>query len=250
MKPVTRLSLLLVTLVVTPHWASAQETAPASEEAEPIWANHLGFSYLATTGNSETTTFGLDFMATRRPMPWGLEVSALFDRADKDGQKTAERYSAGLRGTRTLRERWDAFAGLSAEKDEFAGIDLRAIVEAGVVYKALTGPRHTLELDAALNWTDEDRLPPEIDDSWLGSLLGLDYHYAINDSAAFSQGVKYFANFDDTANWRAESLTALTAAVNKKLALRLSYEIRYRNQPLDANDDTDTTTKASIVWSM
>jgi putative salt-induced outer membrane protein len=240
-------------MVVTPQWASAQELPSVSDEveqAEPIWTSHLGLSYLATSGNSETTTFGLDFVATRRPMPWGLEISALLDRADKDGEKTAERHHAGLRGTRTLAERWDAFAGLSAEQDEFAGINLRSIVEAGVVYKALTGPRHTLELDAALNWTDEDRLPPEIDDSWLGSLFGLDYTYAISDSAAFSQGLKHFANFDDTGNWRAESLTALTAALNKKLALRLSYEIRYRNEPLDDNDDTDTTSKASLVLSL
>ena len=248
-------ALALAALLAIPTGLFARDTDPtptAGEEAEPpepLWSSQVGLSYLATSGNSDTTTFGLDAQAKRRPVPWGLELSALVDRAEEDGVATAERAYAGLRGTRTLAERWDAFAGLSAEQDEFSGIDLRSIVEAGVAYKALTGPRHLLELDGAVTWTDENRLPPEVDDSWVGGLFAADYRYAISDTAAFSQGLKYFANFDDTGNWRAASLSALTASLNGSLAVRLSYEIRYRNEPLDANDDTDTTTKASLVWS-
>jgi putative salt-induced outer membrane protein len=256
MRLFTALNLLVFTSLATPYLASAQEPAPASEEevesaeVEPIWSSQVGLSYLATTGNSETETFGLDLQATRRPTPWGLEITALFNRAEEDGEKTAERYYAGVRGTRALTKRWDAFAGLSAEQDEFAGIDLRGIIEAGAVYKALLGPRHILDLDLALNWTDEDRLPPEMDESWFGGLAGLDYKFAISDSATFSQALRYFANFDDTAAWRADSLTAVTAALNKRLALRLSYEVRYRNEPIGDNEDTDTTTKVSLVWSI
>jgi putative salt-induced outer membrane protein len=239
--------------VALPDKASAQEGVAAQEEeaaAEPLWTSHVGLSYLATTGNTETETLGLDFEITRRPTPWGLEITALFNRAEEDSVKTSERYYGSLRGTRALAKRWDAFAGLSAEQDEFAGIDLRAIVEAGAVYKALLGPRHVLELDFALNWTDEKRLPPEIDDSWFGGLAGLDYDFAISESASVSQALRYFANFDDTSDWRADSLTAVTANLNKRLALRFSYEMRYRNEPIGDNEDTDTTTKVSLVWSM
>lgn len=253
------LSLLsFLGLLSAPLPASGQEAAASAEdvageeeaEAEPAWSGQVGLSYLATSGNSDTETLGLDFETVRRPMPWGLEATAQFNRAEEDGAVTTERYQAGLRGTRSVSERWTAFVGLSAEQDEFAAIDLRAIVEAGASYKALLGPRNTLALDAALTWTDEDRLAPAPDESSLGGLFAASYKLKVSESSTFSQGVKYYANFDDSNDWRADSVTALTAAVNQRLAVRLSHEIRYRNRPIGANDDTDTTTKASLVWSL
>ena len=231
--------------------ATARDAPPTEETTadKPAWTTKLGLSYLATSGNSDTETLGFDVEAVKRPEPWGLESTAQFNRAEQDGAKTAERYQAGLRATRAWTERWDAFVGLSAEQDEFAGIDLRGVVEAGAVYHALLGPRHKLDLDVALTWTDEERLPPDVDDSWLGALLGADYDLALSESATLSQQVRYYPNLDDGSDWRADSITELTAALNRHFAVRLSHEIRYRNQPIGANDDTDTTSKASLVWS-
>jgi putative salt-induced outer membrane protein len=251
MRRLEALPLAVLAFCFLPLPATAQDT-PAAEEAapeEPTWTAKLGLSYLATSGNSDTETLGFDVEAVKRPDPWGLEITAQFNQAEQDGEKTAERYHAGLRATRAWTERWDAFVGLSAEQDEFAGIDLRGVVEAGAVYKALRGPRHTLDLDVALTWTDEERLPPAVDESWLGALLGADYDFAISENATFSQHLRYFPNLDDGSDWRADSVTALTAAVNQHLAVRLSHEIRYRNRPIGDNDDTDTTSKVSLVWS-
>lgn len=245
------LTLAVLSLWLPTSAALAQEAEAAAEEAaaEPAWAVELGLSYLANGGNSDTESFGFDLEAVRRPEPWGLEVVAQFNRAEQDGEKTAERSHAGVRGTRNLTERWDAFFGISAEQDEFSSIDLRAVVEAGAVYKALLGPRHKLDLDAALTWTDEERLPPGVDESWIGALLGVNYEFAIGENAVFSQHLRYFPNVDESSDWRADSLTALTATINQRLAVRVSYEIRYRNLPIGDNDDTDTTSKVALVWS-
>ena len=252
MKRTAILSLAILALCVAARPATAQDAAPAADAAappEPAWAVKLGLSYLATSGNSDTSSLGFDAGVVKRPEPWGVELTAQFNSAEQDGQKTAERYFAGVRATRAWTDRWDAFVGLSAEQDEFSGIDLRGLVEAGVVYHALLGPRHKLDLDVALTWTDEDRVPPNVDDSWIGGLLGARYELAVSDSAAFSQQLRYYPNLDDGGDWRADSVTALTAAINQQLAVRLSHEIRYRNQPIGAIDDTDTTSKVSLVWS-
>ena len=244
--------ILLFTLTAVPQTALAQEDTAASGEVteEPSWASELGLSYLATSGNSDSETLGIDFEMTRRPMPWGLEFTVQSNRVEQDGEKTTERYFAGVRGTRSVAERWETFVGLSGEQDEFAGLDLRAVFEVGAVYKALLGPRHKLDLDFALTWTDEDRLAPEVDDSWIGALLGADYELAISDHATFGQTLKYYPNFDNSSDWRLETVSSLTAALNNRLALRLSQEFRYRNEPIGVNDDTDSTTKVSLVLSM
>lgn len=232
--------------------ALAQEAADSAETAEapePIWTGSLGLAYLATTGNSETSTFGLDFTTERRPTPWGLTIAGRFNRSDNDGVLTAERYSLGGRARRALGERWEFFGGLSAERDEFAGYDLLMLVESGVTYKALMGPTHFLSFDTALTWTDENRIEPEPDVDYMGALLGLDYEWRISDNASLIQVLDFFPNFDESSDWRLNSVTSLQAAVNSWLAVKLGYEIRYRNQPIGDNEDTDTTSTASVVFT-
>lgn len=247
----------LVLFAAAPAWAQEELLPPDSEspagvaaEPPPAWSGSLGVSYLATSGNSDTETFGVDLEAERRPEPWGLDLVAAFHGAEEGGEKTSERYFANLRGKRALAERWELFAGASGERDQFADLDLRAIVEAGFVYKALVGPPHTLDLDLGITWTDEDRLAPEPDRESLGAVAGIDWEWKISDNAALSQRLVYHPNFDRSTDWRAVSLTALTAAINSRLSVKVGYEHHYRNEPIGDNDDVDTVTRMSLVWTL
>ena len=245
----TVLAGLIVMLAAAPVLAHDPEQ---EEEDKGPWESALGLSYVDTSGNSETTAFGLDFKATRKPEPWGLEFTALFNRASDDGVKTAERYFVGGRVSRKLSDRWEAFAGVSGEKDEFAGFDLRLLGELGVTYHALLGPKHLLSFDAGLTYTDEDRIDPEPDASWWGAVLGLAYEWKITDSTSFTERLLYYPNFDDSSDWRIWSDTGVTTSISSFLALRFGYEYRYRNEPLvlsdgSVADSTDTTTRFSVV---
>jgi putative salt-induced outer membrane protein len=222
--------------------------AQEEEEAkEPPWKGNLGLAYLATSGNTDTESLGFDFKLERRPEPWGFEVTALFNRAEDEGDKTAERYFVGGRAKRALDGRWELFGGLSGEKDEFSGFDLRAIAEAGAVYKALQGPTHVLSFDGGLTWTDEGRVEPEPDAEWFGAVVGLAYEWKVSDTASLTQRLVYYPNFDDSGDWRLNSDTGLQASISSALAVKVSYEVRYRNEPIASNDDTDTTSKVSLV---
>lgn len=247
MRNVTTTLMLVMLMAAAPVLAQEGGEGEASED-EPIWTGSLGLAFLGTSGNSETTTFGLDFDAERRPVPWGFTITGRFNRNEDDGVLTAERYLLGGRAIRSLSERWEVFGGLSAQKDVFAGYDLQLIAEVGATYKLLLGPRHFLNFDGGLTWTDEDRIEPNPDVSFMGAVLGLDYEWKISDNASLTQVLDFYPNFDDTDDWRLNSETALTAAVNSWLALKLGYEIRHRNQPIEA-EKTDTTSSASVVFS-
>ena len=54
--------------------AVAQDDAEAPPE--PNWKNELGLSYVGTSGNTDTSSFGLDFKSERKPTPWGLNLIA------------------------------------------------------------------------------------------------------------------------------------------------------------------------------
>jgi len=249
------IALLVVPLLVTP--ALAQEE---SEEAapEPLWTNALGLSYVGTSGNTDTSSLGLDFKSERRPAPWGVNFFAMFTRAEDNSVVTAEQYLVGGRGIRQLNDRWSLFAGLSWAKDTFSGFDSRIIGEAGAEYLIVKTEKHTLSVDAGLTWTTEDQIrtaevaPFEYTESvdWFGSIAGLTWDWAFSKNASLAQRLLYYPNFDEGSDWRLASDTAVTAALTDLMALQFSYLIRYRNQPIDDTyDDTDTTTKVSVVFN-
>jgi putative salt-induced outer membrane protein len=235
----------------------------ADEAPEPNWTSSVGLSYVATTGNSETSSFGLDFASERKPAPWGLNLAGTFTRSEDDGELTAEQYYFGIRGLRQLNDRWSLFAGVNWARDTFSGFDNRYIAEAGAEYIAISTDRHTLSFDFGLTGTTEDQIltrevtppvvPPlfeEYTDSvdWFGGVGGLTWNWKISDSAELNQRLLYYPNFDDSADWRLASDTAVSASLTDMLALQFSYLVRYRNEPIDNNEDTDTTTKASVVF--
>ena len=222
----------------------------AEEEPAPRWQGSAGLAFVATSGNTDTQNIGFDFALERKPEPWGLKLTAQVERAEEDGFERAERYVAGIRATRALDERWELFAGVSGEQDEFAGLDLRTLVEAGFIYHALLGPEHLLSFDLGATWTDEDRVPPNLDVDYLGGIAGVAYEWKISETASLSERLVYYPNFDDAENWRFDSTTALTASLSERFALQLSYQVRFRNVPVGDRDDTDTATKASLVMNL
>ena len=82
-----------------------------------------------------------------------------------------------------------------------------------------------------------------------GGLLGLAYEWKISETASLTQRLVFYPNFDDSDDWRLNSDTGLMADISSLLALKLSYELRNRNLPIGSNDDTDTTTTASVVFT-
>jgi putative salt-induced outer membrane protein len=239
---------LLAVVTAVPGFAQDDEAA-AEEEAKKLWENKLGLAFVKNTGNSETQTFGLNYEGTREPTPWGLQLRAYYNSAEDSGVETAEQYYLGARALRKLGERWDAFFGLSGARDEFAGYKLQLIAETGVTYHALMGPRHFLSFDGGLTYTDEDRIVPNPDVSYLGGILGLDYEYKFSDNASFTQAVDFYPNFDDSDDWRVFAETGLTASITDLLGLKLGYIYRYRNQPIGDAKSTDTTTTMSVVMN-
>jgi putative salt-induced outer membrane protein len=240
----------LLAALALPLTAAAQETlcpCPPPPPPPPLWTGSFAFSYLATTGNSETETLGFALAWSRQPTPWGLEINASANRAESDGVKTAERLFGSLRGKRQLADRFDLFAGLSHEHNELAGFDARSVLEAGAAYRALTGPAHELTFDAGLTWTQEDFVDGTDDDAF-GALAGLAYTWNISAGAKLTERFLIFPNFDQSDDWRLSSETALEAALATSWALRVSYLYQRDNLPPPGFEETDTSTAVSTVW--
>jgi len=245
----TRAAALLALLSVVAAPLAAQDTCPCPPPPPPppLWTGSLGFSYLATSGNSESQSIGLTATAARQPTPWGLEAQVLANRAESEGDKTAERTLAGLRAKRALGDRLQLFAGTSYERDVFAGFDSRFVLEGGAIWRGLSGPVHELDLDVGLVWTDEQPSSGAGFD-YLGALAGLTYTWKVNTVATFRERLVVYPSFDDSDDWRLRSDLGLEAALASSWALRVGYLYTRDNLPAPGFDKADSVTSVSLLW--
>lgn len=243
-----RLILIFGLIFVVGTVPALAQKAEESEEPEPAWVGSLGLSWVATSGNTDTSSIGADFALDRKPEPWGLSLVARGNRADDQGVKTAENYLVSAKAMRALGKRWEAFGGLAWARDPFAGFESQSVASAGATYKAVEAERHTLKFDMGFAYTWEDRVPPEEDVDFAGGVLGLSWEWKLGAGSKLIERLVFQPNFDDTDDWRLNSITAIEAAVNEWLALRFGFDIRHRNQPIGDADGTDTTSTASVVF--
>lgn len=201
---------------------------------------------MATTGNSETTSAGVDLDTRRKGALWELtgKLSAL--RASKDGETSAERTTARGRVRRRLGTRWGMEGGLSAERDVFAGLDLRSVVDVGASATFTLGEGLALDLGLGTTWTHEDLQQDPDRDRW-GGLISTDLRWSLSETASFTHSLDLYPSFTESRAYRVESEAALEAAVNRHLALKLGYEVRYNHLPPEGKHRTDTSTRASLV---
>ena len=240
------IALLLLSIAsVADAQISAAQTPP--KEPPPLWDTQIGASFVGTSGNTDITSVGGDFGLHRRWPVWTFESTATVVRTTDHDVLTAERYLGTLRGQRKLSAIVGLTVGERAERDRFAGVDFRSILDGGLSW-ALLRDASTWTLDAvtAVAWDHEEPIGgPKFDDP-IG-VLQLLSRVPFGTGADSTQRVTFYPNFQHSDAYRSEVEVTAQAAMNARLALKIGFLWRYSNAPLFPFKKTDTTTTASIV---
>ncbi len=242
MRTCAQLAVAVFFLLSSPAIVTAQDPPPPA-----LWDTQIGAAYVGTSGNTETSTFGADFLVNRRWPVWRLAGTAGAVRASDDGDRTAERYVAGLRGDRVLTSYVSLTAGEKAERDELAGIELRNTLDGGLSWALIRQPRWTLDGLTALAWIHENPVIGDSVDDPAG-VFQLLSRVPFAAGADTTQRFTYYPNFDTASAYRSEAEITAQAAMNARLALKFGFLWRYSNEPVFGFEKTDTTTTASIVF--
>ena len=261
-------AVLFTLIVVLSASAQAEDAKPGKK-----WSDEAELSFVNTSGNSETSTFAaknlLKFKFTDK-LEGQWDAAALFSQStsktsdetdppeSEETKTTAERYSTNIKLSYLFTERFYSGLGAGWLRDELAGLKNKYYAGPFAGYKILTGPKHLLKGELGLNYAkeeytyekkDQDREPGkkfEDKDFLEGRAFGL-YEYAFTEKTKFSQSIEYLYDFDDSDNYKANSLSAFTVAVSDVFSVKTSYEIRYVNQVPADLDTTDRILTVALV---
>jgi putative salt-induced outer membrane protein len=235
---------LTLSIVFAARSASAQ-AAPAAPPP-PLWDAQIGASFVGTSGNSDTASTGVDFIAHRRGEMWKIESAATLVRTSSDGDATAERYLGMLRAQRTLTPLVGLSTGIRLERDRFAGLDARSILDAGLSWALVHHPEWTLDGVTSIAWLHESRTTGASVNDPIG-VLQLLSRIPFGTAGDTTQRFSYYPDFRTTSAYRSEAEITAQAAMTEHLALKIGYLLRYSNDPVPGFKKTDNTTTASVV---
>ncbi len=218
----------------------------------PCWTGSAEFSYLATTGNSKSSSLGGAFELFYKPAPWTFSLNAAYLRSssrDPDTDEsvlTAEQFKGGLKASRDLNATLDVYARGGYLRDTFAGLDSLIAVDTGVGFKLLKGPSQFLRAEAGVGYTWENQTIG-FDRNYANARFGLNYKWVFSKSAQFTNDFGFLLDFEDTNNWIINDTAAITATLTSVFAIKASWTILYRREPVPGFRTTDTWTAVSLV---
>jgi putative salt-induced outer membrane protein len=200
----------------------------------------------ASSGNSDNlgATGVLDL--SREGFRWRHKLRLQLDYQKANGLTSREYYLAAYEPNYKVDDRLYVYGSTQYESDRFVGYYNRYSASAGAGYSAIKRPGLTLdvELGPAFRHTD---FTDESVESNLAARGSVDFDWRLSPSLTLRQDAS--AYIVAKANSTVSSTTALDAKLLGPLSAQFSYAVRYESAPPEGSVSTDTTTRASLVYS-
>jgi putative salt-induced outer membrane protein len=248
-------SLALAGLVLVALPARAQEPCPPCPPPAPPtpdWTGSLGAGLALTGGNSDTKSYNLSFSALHDPKRKNVfKAEGLYLRSDTGGEPTVNRSSLGARDEYRLGTgRAFVFGEGRFQRDVFKEVDYLISPLAGVGYKLVDQENLKLLVDGALGGAFEKLTGHDATSS--GALqAGQSFSVKISGNTSLRErasGLWKTSDFDD-AYYRVEA--GLLTSVSRRIELRLSYLLDYKNKPADPTlVKADTSFVVALVYKI
>ncbi len=201
---------------------------------------------VSTSGNTDITTISVAEHLEVRNGAWRFDQLFSVISGSTDGEATTSLWSGALRAGRDLSSRISLFALGTYDRNTFAGIESRISPQLGVNVKLVDNDVNKLQAELGASYTWQQSVPPGVDEDFAGGRGAVLYQHNFGPKAKFTQLLAFLPNFQNSADLRINSETALTAPITAGIAMRVGYSIRYDGLPEPGFEDTDRTLTTGI----
>jgi len=232
-------SLLMLAALAAPLTLMAQQ-----QEPEGPWAGSATLGYLATSGNTETSTLNMGFEIGYTVGKWEHVFDGSAVNASENDVKTAESYAANWKSERNITDHDFLFGRLSWRKNLFSGFNTQFSQTVGYGRRLIDVDKHKLngELGAGARQSTLQDGSSENETILRG---GIYYKWLFSETAEFRQDIMVEAG---ELNTYLESVTALSAQLLGDLALVASFTVKSNSDVPPTTEKTDTYTALSLEY--
>ncbi len=261
MRPATASVPLLLVAVACTVPARAQES-PVPTPARPVAAKafesdppgsyaQADLSYVLTSGNSHSSSLGFKASFARRFLhnSFALAIGGLrassssgervavgtpedFELEAPQAVPTAEDYYARGRYEYRARGRLFGSTGAGWERNRYAGIADRWVVDAGLGCVVVSNEKQELRSVLAVTYTDENHAPAEPPRSaFLGARLSWDLRRTLFPGTTLTHTLILDQSLEDAQARRLDSQLGLQVAMTKTVGLKVNWRLLFNNQP-------------------
>jgi putative salt-induced outer membrane protein len=225
--------------------AQTREQQLASQGMFDGWSGNGELGGFISSGNTENRGLAVGMNLSKETRHWKHSFRGLVDYQEDQGIISRERYFAGYEGNWKFSPRGFAVLALSFEKDRFTGFTSRFTQALGLGYRLIDTPSLTVAVDGgpALRQT---MFTSGINESVVAGRAALNAKWVVSPTMTFTQSATYYA---DNVNNSLLSLSQLTARLNGRLSARLSFQLNNESNPPPGRKNTDTVTRATLVYN-
>jgi putative salt-induced outer membrane protein len=219
--------------------------AQEEEKDEGPWAGKATLGYLATSGNTESTSLNAGFEVSYTKEKWIHAFNATAINSTESEVTTAEAYEALFKTERDFSDHNYMFGQLHWRKDRFSGYDTQFSQTVGYGRRLIDSEKHKLnaEIGAGARQSDLADGTEESETIVRGSM---NYTWQISENAKFSQLLSVESGSENTYS---ESVSKLSAAIVGNLALVASYTVKNNSDVPVGTEKTDTFTALSLEYT-
>ncbi len=209
------------------------------------WKGQGEFGAANSTGNTRTTGLSLGLSMTRDGISWKHSLNATVDYQRDNGVEDKERYFAGWESDYNVTRRFYTLGLLSWEDDRFAGFTNRFSESLGLGYSLIKSPHMVLSLEGGPALRQTDYIVGSSEANFAGR-AAVHYLWTIMPNLIFAEDLSFYGQSKDSTF---TSDSGLTVNLIGALSARLSYHVQYESNPADALENTDTTSRVTLVYS-
>jgi putative salt-induced outer membrane protein YdiY len=235
-------SLILLGLCAAGNAFAADEVKPFTMDGE--------FGFIATTGNTETTSIKGKLAAHQELTQWSndfiAEVLYKKDQIDGVDKTTAQKYFLSGQGNYKLENPDHRLFGFASyEEDKFSNFDYQATVAAGWSQKMWEDDVSKLNYSIGPGYSFAETNTGE-DQSGFIVRAAMDYQWKISESANFKQLLSTEVGSENT---KSKSETSVSAKITEGLSLKVSLIMDHNSDVPGDKDNLDTQTAITLVYT-
>lgn len=198
-----------------------------------------------TTGNTDNIGVTAALNVTRDGYRWRHKLALLAEYQQSAGVTSREHYRAAFEPNYKIDDRAYIYGATLFESDRYLGYFERYSASVGAGYSVIKSRPMSLDLEIGpayrrTRFTDHDV------ESNFAARGSAHFGWTVAPGVRLTQDASAYAQ---SANSTLTGRTALSARVFGPVAAQLSYDVSYESKPAEGRVNTDTTSRASLVYS-